>query len=212
MISRTDIQQWAGDYSSHIYPPRVYEELVVEKRLHRAKLEIMGAWKTGCLRESDNAPVYEDTEGSEYSPTRRWKPECPVGYHAWRSISKREREIQRRIPSMFPIKQPDVFTDLLKLNQINFVLASFVLHVVNPEVYPLYDQHVYRMFRFSVTDGQEAPKNASRSWRRYFDYQEWFHSLCLNVELPFYIVDRGLMSRGKQIMLASLNRSKPRNQ
>jgi hypothetical protein len=55
----------------------------------------------------------------------------------------------------------------------------FLLHIINPSQFPIFDQHVYRSFRF-FTCGviEEIPENSKTKYQLYkTEYLDWFNQL-----------------------------------
>jgi hypothetical protein len=200
MFGRNDIEKWNDSYDNYTCPFGIYYDLVVKQKEDNRKIELMGAWKTGCLRIDKNGKEYEDQEGTKYSFTNRWKKEAPVGYEVWNSVSKNIDEIKVKIPSKFPEnKKPDVVTELESKKGFGFIWSIFVLHCIHPNVYPLYDQHVYRAFRYIVSNGNDFGRVAPSNWIDYSAYQNFFSKLVDETSLPFWKIDRALWAYGKYL-------------
>jgi len=148
MLSRNEILKWMAAYDLQKYPVAVYNELVIEQRPCAGKIAILGAWKTGCLKAGGQWRVYVDQNGVAYSFTARWSPSSPVGYTTWQEISAHQNEVKEKIPRDFPRTKPATLTELESIKGFGFIWANFVLHCFFPETYPLFDQHVYRSYRY----------------------------------------------------------------
>jgi hypothetical protein len=199
MLSRKEALRWQADYDSRTYPPEVYEELVVDQREYPNRLAILGAWKWASLRADPNGTAYADTRGDKYRFTARWKPGSPVGHPSWLYLSETETELRLRIPERFPRDRPDIVDELQAMDRIGFVLAVFVLHCSHPEVYPLYDQHVYRAYRYLDTSGREITGSAPGVWVEYARYRDFFQAQVREVGLPYWQVDRALWAMGRHL-------------
>jgi hypothetical protein len=200
MFGKKEIKKWNESYDNYKYPFRIYYELVVQNKSNKRKLELMGAWKTRSLRIDRNGKEYRDDDGVLYSFTQRWKKEAPVGYDVWQNISNNLSKIAIKIPSKFPEdRKPDIVSELESKTGFGFVWAIFVLHCIYPEVYPLYDQHVYRAFRHIVTNGEEFTQLAPSNWIEYMKYRNFFVQLVTNTSLAFWEVDRALWAFGKYL-------------
>lgn len=194
-----DLQSWADRYDVLRYPVSIYEELVVEQQPLENRFAVMGAWKTGSISTSRNQPAYTDKSGGEFFYANRWKQKAPVGFHVWNDLATREAEIVQRVPFELTDKTPELVKSLCKRKGFGFIWSVFVLHCVRPEVFPLYDQHVYRAFRWLVTDGDESPNSAPTSWAEYKVYADWFKSVVDEYPMSYWIVDRGLWTFGKSL-------------
>ena len=210
MFGQIEIERWNESYDTYKYPFRIYYELLVRNKSDNRKLELMGAWKTGSLRIDSNGKEYKDNDGTLYSFTGRWKKEAPVGYHVWQNISNNIAEIKMKIPSKFPEdKKPDVVTELESRDGFGYIWAIFVLHCIYPEVYPLYDQHVYRAFRYIESEGYDFIQLAPSRWTKYTAYRKFFMRLVKDTSLPFWKIDRALWAYGKY--LKQINKKTPKS-
>lgn len=139
MLRKNEVFKWLAEYDLQKYPVTVYHELVVEQRPYLGRIEILGAWKTGCLKTGGQGRVYVDRKGAVYSFTARWNPKTPVGYSTWREIAVNEEQIKEKIPLNCPITKPAILAELesrkgfgfiwARLN--NFMAASNWVHLAN---------------------------------------------------------------------------------
>lgn len=194
-----EVIKWEKNYDQSTYPYGIYQELVVEGLEHPGKLELLGAWKTACLRLSTEDSVYLDKSGNAYSFTNRWKEDTPVGYNIWKNLSEINDSIQTSIPNKFPLTEPPIVYILKSLNHFGFIWSIFVLHCFNPRLYPLYDQHVYRAFRYIVSKGHECPKNADKDWNSYLNYRQFFIQRLNELKIEFWRLDKALWAFGKSL-------------
>ena len=150
MILKEDLIKWIDNYDNIKYPTQIYNELVVEGREDRNKFSLMGAWKTGSIRIDEKGSAYKDKKGFSYTYTKRWKDNTPVGYDVWNYVSNNQGELKNKVPLVFPKKKPSIVTELESRKGFGLIWTIFVLHCFYPKVYPLYDQHVYRTYKFKV--------------------------------------------------------------
>jgi hypothetical protein len=167
MLSKNEIVEWLAAYDLQKYPVTVYHELVVEQRPCAGRIETLGAWKTGCLKAGGQGRGYVDQNGTTYSFTARWNPNSPVGYSTWQEISKNENDIKEKIPKNYPQTKPAILAELESRKGFGFIWALFVLHCFFPETYPLFDQHVYRAYRYIVSKGSECTLAPPLDWGVY---------------------------------------------
>ena len=146
MLCKKEILELEELYDDQKYPFSIYEELVINQIHHSNKLELMGAWKTGCIQISDRGKVYKDIIGKTYSYNNRWNLKTPVGYKHWIELTKMQSEIVKEIPIELPTSEPTLITRMKQRKGFGFIWSIFVLHCYAPKIYPLYDQHVYRAF------------------------------------------------------------------
>lgn len=74
-----------------------------------------------------------------------------------------------------------------------------MLHCVNPTVFPLYDQHVYRAFR-TIKAGTEISVDAApKEWAEYVAYRNFFREIIDATGLDFWTADRALWTYGRSL-------------
>jgi hypothetical protein len=199
MKNSKEIIKWIESYDSEKYPTGIYDELVVEGRKCEDKMSLMGAWKTGSLRVDSVGKEYQDANGNGYGYTNRWKASAPVGYVIWNEISRNQEYFKELIPEDFPMKMPLIVKELLSRNGFGFIWTLFVLHCFYPRIYPLYDQHVYRAYKYMVSNGRITTGMAPNSWEKYIDYKKFFDNMLFELDIEFWELDRGLWSYGKAL-------------
>ncbi|BCZ45838.1 hypothetical protein psyc5s11_19050 [Clostridium gelidum] len=199
MILKEDLIKWIDNYDSIKYPTQIYNDLVVEGREETKKFSLMGAWKTGSIRIDEKGSAYKDKEGFSYDYTKRWKDSTPVGYDVWNYVSNNQEELKNKVPLGFPKEKPSIVTELESRKGFGFIWAIFVVHCFYPEVYPLYDQHVYRTYKFMISEGKEISNLAINDWNEYFKYNEFFKDLLTELNIDYWKLDRGLWAYGKHL-------------
>lgn len=199
MLNKIEITYWNEKYNSTTYPTNLYKELVIDQTPNVRKFELLGAWKTGCIRLSDTNIDFTDNCGLNYRFTNRWGVNSPVGYNNWLELTNNQEKLLKEVPSIFPEKPPKIFDEMIQKKGFGFIWASFVLHSIYPEVYPLYDQHVYRAFIKSQYPNQKSPQTAKTTWSAYTEYRSFFIKQSKDVQLPYWIVDRALWTYGKHL-------------
>lgn len=198
-------------YDYHSYPPQVYEDLIINRKKVRNRLEIIGAWKGNCLRQDPEGTAFVDSNLKKYSFTKRWNYHSPVSRYAWEEVSKIEFEVESEIPFIFPKKEPKVMQDLKNFKGFDFVLSTFILHSCRPEIYPLYDQHVYRSFIFLKKHTKKRINMASKRWCEYYEFAEYIKELERETKLSYWKIDRGLWVFGKNLKQGTNKRIIPNN-
>jgi hypothetical protein len=198
MKSLDDVLVWAENFDIDKYSTKVYQELVLDGKSHPSKFKIMGAWKTGCLRQKYDGQEYLDEDGKSYSFTLRWRDHTPVGKNTWVYINDNITEILPQIPSKCPLdNEPPVLGTLKSRYRFGFIWGLFTLHCCYPLEYPLYDQHVYRAFKKIEPDGKSIPLQASYQWMDYVAYKAFFDNMLSGSGVDHWILDRALWSYGK---------------
>lgn len=214
-FSRDEIEEWYDKFDSLIYPTRIYDELVWCNKDNIKKIELLGAWKTGCIRINNNAknPVYVDEIDTKYEYTERWKASTPVGFSIWMNLSDNINSIYKDIPPVFQDNEPKVLMKIREKRGFGFIWGIFVLHCLYPKVYPLYDQHVYRAYKYILNPNIDLPNVAQNSWSEYHKYTNFFKKLVLKENCSQVKVDRALWAYGKylKIMRSSKNTKKNQN-
>ena len=207
------IKSWSEAYDDLKYPQKIYDELVKEGKSNPDKLSLMGAWKTGCIRiNNDEAqPVYTDSNSNKYSFNGRWKPGTRVYFDTWNDISKDLKNIEARVPDQLPENKPDILQDLESREGFGNVWGLFVLHCIRPNIFPLYDQHVYRAFRYIESNGKDIPNQAPKSWDKYINYSKFFTNLAKESRIDTSTLDRALWSYGKHLKLRKSAKQRANN-
>ena len=212
MFGRDEILRWLYAYDSRKYATTIYEELIIRQRRSTHRMSILGAWKTGCLRRDPEDSAYTDGAGVCYSFTDRWSPKCPVGYDVWTELDAAQSRISAHVPSRYPPSEPQIVRDLRSRPGFGFIWAVFVLHTFRPEVFPLYDQHVHRAYRYLSTRAPETPDAAPRDWTSYGEYRTFFREQVRVAQLSFWLCDRALWAYGRHLrkLMRAEKRGHPR--
>lgn len=201
LLINKEIHKWLKNFDLYKYPPTVYQELVFDKVDSDIKYIVLGAWKTGCLRVQKSGTLYCDSANKKYRVTKRWKEECPVGFDTWHYINEHRIWFERNLPNQLPDTIPDVLTKLTKRRGFGFVWAIFAAHCYLPEIYPLYDQHVYRAYKALQTDNCELPDTSPTTWQEYLNYVAFFRKQMVVAELSQADCDKALWAFGKDLKL-----------
>lgn len=218
MINRALLEHYIEKFNQHTYPTQLYQELVVEGKEVPDKFALMGAWKSASIRakvgykRKHTDTFYSDTNGVYYVYTDRWKHKAKVGYNTWMAINAEQELYRQRIPSTFTLEQPSIVSELVEQPGFGFIWALFVLHCYYPEEYPLYDQHVYRAYKYHESGGQINKSAAPNSWREYARYRTFFLDLKQKYAYQYWLLDRGLWALGKEIKQGNYVLPKPIDQ
>lgn len=192
-----EVSKWCEEYDYRKYPKTIYEELIVEGTLQANSMLVMGAWKTGSIIPKVGGTDYRDKDGNTYSFQIGWEQKESAHYIGWKYMMEHFEELKEKVPEIFPDNEPFVMRKLMSQQGIGFVYASFFLHCCYPEVYPLYDQHIYRAYKYEVTKGKQLPESASATWIEYKGYEAYFKTVCTKHGVQYQIMDRALWSYGK---------------
>jgi len=71
----------------------------------------------------------------------------------------------------------EIFEDEFKPTKSSTIWKIFLLHIINPEEFPIYDQHVFRFYNFYKKGViEEIPNNSKKKYLSYKnDYKPWFN-------------------------------------
>ena len=198
MLSINEINELSNAYDNIKYPYGIYKDLVIDSKQHPHRFELMGAWKTGCIRIDNAGTDYTDSKGQRYRYTNRWAQHTPVGYVTWRSLDQ-SNEFCSQINDTFPDDMPIIIQSLVTQEGFGFIWAVFVAHICLPTIYPLYDQHVWRAYRYLSSNGSDCPLSSPSDWQSYQQYQQFFHGLLIAYNKPYWFIDRALWVFGKSV-------------
>lgn len=118
-------------------------------------------------------------------------------------ISK--REAMKKLKKNFKIED---FEQLIEPHKGSVIWKIFLLHIIQPEHYPIYDQHVYRSFRFFTTGViQDISNRDKEKYDTYkTEYVDWFNKLKVKYDLSPRDMDKSFFMFGKTLKSLS---SKP---
>jgi len=95
----------------------------------------------------------------------------------------------------------ETFENEFKPSSGSNIWTIFLLHLVDPSNFPIYDQHVYRFYHFH-TKGviDEIPTNAEKRYKFYKEiYQPWFNEIKENYNLDPKKMDEAFFTYGQQL-------------
>lgn len=200
-FSKNEINEWHNKFDNLRYPTKIYDELVWNDKDNPKKIELLGAWKTGCIRINNNTKnsVYTDENGNKYEYTGRWKTSTPVGFDVWRYLSDNAYDIRKQIPHILQESEPKILIEMKEKSGFGFIWSLFILHSFYPKIYPLYDQHVYRAYKYIQNPNTVLANAAPNSWLEYHKYTIFFKGLVLRENCTEINVDRALWAYGKYL-------------
>ncbi len=108
-----------------------------------------------------------------------------------------ERESLKTLKNNFDLTE---FEKKFKPDKSSSIWTIFILHIMNPDKYPIFDQHVYRSFNFFQTgDIKELPSEKYKEIYRIYkeEYSPWFNELKEEYELEPREIDKSLLSFGQ---------------
>lgn len=191
------LSAWADTYDTEGELAAVYDELVVQRVQNPDRFTIMGAWKTGCLSTEEGKYAYRDKSGKTYYYTADWNPKSPVGYQVWNTIASQDAAIAGLVPKHFADFPPKLAVQLTRLPGFDFEKAVFVLHCVQYSVFPAYDQHLYRAFKYLISGNYTTVDASPPDWSDYGTYRRFFEETVRTTGLSPVTVTRGLLMLGR---------------
>lgn len=198
MLHPDKLKEFSDAYDMIKYPFGIYKDLVINGQQHTNRFELMGAWKTGSIRISDTGTAFTDSSKIGYRFTNRWGPHAPVGYKTWLYLDQNS-EFCNQLPEVFPDDMPETIRVLVHQVGFGFIWAVFAAHICRAAIYPLYDQHVWRAYRYLTSEGTECPSSAPTDWQSYRVYRGFFVGLINHYRKPYWLVDRALWVFGKSV-------------
>jgi hypothetical protein len=93
----------------------------------------------------------------------------------------------------------ELFENEFSPSKSSTIWKIFLLHLMNPVEFPIFDQNVYRFFRFNK-DGiiTDPPKNTKKVFEIYkFEYRDWFNTIRIQYKLHHKDMDRSFFSFGR---------------
>lgn len=211
ILNMAELNKWLEEFDKFKYPFGIYKDLVIHGEEHPRKIELMGAWKTGSLRFFDRGNEYKDSDGYSYNFTNRWQASAPVGFHVWRDISDNQEEVKNKIPVQFPLTKPQIVMELQVRKGFGFIWTLFTLHCFYPETYPLYDQHVYRAYKYCTSNDNYLPNMAPDDWNEYLNYRDFFIELQVQANIHYWELDKALWAYGKYLKQSPLIKERREN-
>jgi hypothetical protein len=109
-----------------------------------------------------------------------------------------------KIQILKDLKQADtldweIFESTFEPHKNSTIWKTFLIHLIQPSLYPIFDQHVYRSYCF-FTEGKikELPKTSKQVYKIYKEqYLPWVLSISQINSINLSELDRALFSFGK---------------
>jgi len=94
----------------------------------------------------------------------------------------------------------ETFENVFKPMNSSTIWKIFLLHLMNPKEFPIFDQNVYRFYRFTM-DGiiiKDPPQKKKEAYEIYKnEYRDWFNNLRIQYKLNHKEMDRSFFSFGQ---------------
>ena len=137
--------------------------------------EFISFWSK--LYAYDNAALYNKIyhkvlSGKDINDLYQWKNGMKLSQAKEQSLNTKIIKKIKIINSLRAIKEIDLGYFLKEFKEVSVVWKVFLLHIISPSVYPIYDQHIHRAYRFmhnETSDGINASMNEATKLKFYFE-------------------------------------------
>lgn len=174
------IEAWSAKFQPDKYPLEFYfrkiNELGIAKNPEDDGLAIIELlhWKDGKVQEDSNGEVVIETKRyrlgrtkpNTYDVNKHKEILCSPEFFRWLQEVKEIRSFDER-------KVNDLSCVFNLYGKDSIVIPTFILHVISPEIYPLYDQHVERAKRILLAQEIRFPRDEI-NLTTYREYQSFF--------------------------------------
>ena len=111
-----------------------------------------------------------------------------------------------KIQILKDLKQTDtldweIFESTFEPHKNSTIWKTFLIHLIQPSLYPIFDQHVYRSYCF-FTEGKikELPKTSKQVYQIYkVQYLPWITDISNTEYIPLNELDKALFAFGKTL-------------
>jgi len=171
---------WKRFYDEGKYPDEEYKEHLNENGLlERDKIQRLWEWKNGTPLSEKKQPIIERTIEK--------LPEI----NRYRSLNEITEDDIRNLRQV-----AEYITN-------GFIWQIFVLHMAKPKYFPIFDQHVFRAFKYLTTGKLVERRNYSFDVD-YMNYRRHFFELVELSKKRIREVDQALMAFGQYLPNYSL--------
>jgi len=133
-----------------------------------------------------------------FSELLNWK----MGHHQSTRVNKNFKEHwisqMETLQSLQVESNLELCEKLIQPEKNSTIYKIFLLHLINPDVFPILDQHVYRFFMFSKYGViKEIPHTCKKKYQFYKEeYQPWFNKIKNDYNLNQREMDRSFLTFG----------------
>ncbi len=174
------ISSWSSQYKSSEKKElrSLYKKNIKLKRFTSFNLEELFAWKNGIVSR-DGAKV-------KMSKTKR----------KFLNNVLKHREDINELKSKWDIVR---FDEIFKPTEHAAIWNSFLMHIIRPNEYPIFDQHVYRSFYYLKTDRVQELKGSNKKRTEIYreDYLPFFLQIKGKSKKRLKSVDEAMWAFGK---------------
>lgn len=188
-------ETWQKEYDARKYPRELYYNSILaieranEPDIMAKAIINMLHWKDGKVYISQNNKyIFSKTKPNIYNPYKHNEIFKSWKFFNWaKSLNKSN--------SFNPKSINDITMDFCLWNDSSVVMPAFLLHIINPFIYPLYDQNVERAKRILTAKGFNERLLTIES---YIEYKNFFASISyINSNDKIKYIDEALWSFGK---------------
>ena len=137
--------------------------------------EFISFWSK--LYAYDNAALYDKIHykvlsEKDIKDLYQWKNGMKLSQAKEKSLNTKILKKLNIINSLRATTEFDLDYFLKEFKEVSVVWKVFLLHIISPSMYPIYDQHIHRAYRFmnnEASDGIKASMNESVKLKFYFE-------------------------------------------
>ena len=137
--------------------------------------EFISFWSK--LYAYDNAGLYDKIHykvlsEKDIKDLYQWKNGMKLSQAKEKSLNIKILKKLNIINSLRATAEIDLDYFLKEFKEVSVVWKVFLLHIISPTMYPIYDQHIHRAYRFmnhEASDGIKASMNESVKLKFYFE-------------------------------------------
>ena len=137
--------------------------------------EFISFWSK--LYAYDNAVLYDKIHHKVLSEKDmkdlfQWKNGMKLSQAKEKSLKIKILKKLNIINSLRATTEIDLDYFLKEFKEVSVVWKVFLLHIISPSMYPIYDQHIHRAYRFmnnEASDGIKASMNEATKLKFYFE-------------------------------------------
>lgn len=137
--------------------------------------EFISFWSR--LYAYDNAALYDKIHykvlsEKDIKDLYQWKNGMKLSQAKEKSLNTKIIKKLNIINSLRATIEFDLDYFLKEFKEVSVVWKVFLLHIISPSMYPIYDQHIHRAYRFmnnEASDGIKASMNESVKLKFYFE-------------------------------------------
>lgn len=92
-----------------------------------------------------------------------------------------------------------LYEEIFEPTKNSTIWKIFLLHIINPVEFPIFDQHVYRSYKFlTIGEFLELPTSSKSVYHNYKEeYRPWFNQIQMTFKLNTKRMDEALFTYGQ---------------